>query len=159
MKNKEKFEHYQVRIAESDRYIWYANSKGFVYKVLKSNGKVIQLSGYQKRGFKITKVRGYEENLSHLIASTFMRNYYDGCLIGYKDGDKSNCNVENLFIYSREEHGKNTGYLSKGKGVLLVKDGKKKRYRSVREAAKSIHVSDQTLLDYLGLEEVRYLRS
>lgn len=155
-KPKESFQHYSVKITESRVFVWYVNSEGFVYKIIKStitptfSGSKIMLPGYVKNGFKMIKVRSKEYKLSHLVASKFIKGYYPGCCVNYKDNNKLNCNVENLFIYSKSEHGKNTGYRSKAKAVIIKKNGINKVYRSVREAAKAIYVSYQTLLDYLA---------
>jgi hypothetical protein len=67
------------------------------------------------------------------------------------DGNPRNISIENMRFYSMRLHGKHTGHLSKSRAVV-IKDFKKDpiRYRSVREAAKALYCSYQTLLDYLN---------
>lgn len=152
---KESYDHHSRYLTESNRFIWYINSKGYIHKITKSTNKETILNGYIKDSFKIIKIKSVECRLSHLIAEYFLKDYYPGCCVGYKDGNKLNCDVENLYIYSRIQHGKETGYLAKGMPVIIKRKNKATRYRSIREAAKSINVSYQTLQDYLE-KKVKY---
>lgn len=39
MKNTNNFDHYSMKLTESNKYIWYCSSRGYVYKFLKSAQK------------------------------------------------------------------------------------------------------------------------
>ena len=145
------FEHYSLMVAESDKKIWYANSNGSVTSMLKSIGKSLNIHPFNKGGHATVKINGKETRLSRLIASTFFRNFNPELRVGYKDGNRFNCSIENLYLYTQRIHGKRTGYMSRSKSVI-VKESRQEpvEYRSVREAAKHLYVSYQTLLDYLG---------
>jgi len=146
------YEHFSCRIHESDRYIWYAHSSGYFYKILKSTQKRIDLKGHVKEGDLVIKIGSDKALLAkHLIAKHFYRKYYPGVCIELIDGNPRNISIENMRFYSMRLHGKHTGHLSKSRAVV-IKDFKKDpiRYRSVREAAKALYCSYQTLLDYLN---------
>ena len=145
------YEHYSYKIHESDRAIWYADTRGFILKKYKISGKYTLLKGYIKDGFRVVKINSKECRFARVIAKTFMKEYHDDLLIGYKDNNKKNCSLDNLYLYTRRLHGKKTGYLSKSVPVI-ISDKKKGsvEFRSVRQAAKSLYVSYQTLLDYLA---------
>jgi hypothetical protein len=146
-----RYEHYSYKVDESDYAIWYADTRGFIFKKYKKSGITKIVKGYVREGFRVVKINYVECRFSRVIARAFMKNYQEDLLIGYKDGNRDNCSLQNLFLYSRRTHGKKTGYLSKSTPVI-VKDFKKDpiEYRSVREAAKHLYVSYQTLLDYLA---------
>ena len=157
MKKTNSFDHYSMKLTESKKYIWYVSSRGYVYKFLKSAqksdhdfSKPILVNGYMKDGFRSIKVRNKKKRLSHLIGSLFLKDYYPGCVIGFKDNDPNNLNVPNLFVYSYKEHGLKTGYKAKSMPVVIEKNNKRVTHRSVRSAAKTLNVSYQTLSDYLN---------
>lgn len=146
------YEHFSCRIHESDRYIWYAHSSGYFYKILKSNQKRIDLKGHIKDGDMVIKIGNGKAVLGkHLIAKYFYRNYHPGLCIQLIDGNPRNINIDNMRFYTLKHHGKLTGHLANSKAVI-IKDFKKDpiRYRSVREAAKALYCSYQTLSDYLN---------
>lgn len=157
----DEFEHYSLKIDESDKYIWYASTKGYIYKILKSSlegekrfivKNTIMVYGYLKSGYRTIKVRNKENRMSQLLARTFLKDWYPGCCVGYKDNDPTNLDIRNLYIYSMRTHGKKTGYKSKSMPVIVTRKNPKEtiKYRSVREAAKALYVSYQTLSDYLN---------
>jgi len=143
---KSRFDEY---ITESKWFIWYISSFGRIYKESKKTGKLYILSGTIKEGDLVYKIKGKSYLAKNLAAEKFMRDWYPGCCVGMKSGIK-NFDIENLYIYSMEEHGKNTGYLSKGRQVIVHDGEDATEYRSVRAAAKNLFVSYQTLLDYLN---------
>jgi len=145
------YEHYDIKVNESDRFIWYANSSGYFYKVVKSTKKVIQLHGYMKDGDFIIKMGTKTFMAKHLIASKFYKKYYQGICIELIDGNPKNVSITNMRFYSMKTHGKRTGYLAKSKSVVIFRIGHEPvHYRSVRAAAKALYCSYQTLSDYLN---------
>lgn len=151
------FEHYSIKYDESNKYIWYCSSRGYVYKFLKSAqksdldfSKPILVNGYMHHGFRTIKIQNKQKRLSHLIGSLFLKDYYPGCLIGFKDNDPNNLAVPNMFVYSYKEHGLKTGYKAKSMPVVIEKNNKRVTHRSVRSAAKTLNVSYQTLSDHLN---------
>lgn len=142
--------HYSQLIYENKSWLYYAHSKGYIYKILKSDkSKVVKL-GYMKDGVMSVKLNGKAMNVKTIIASKFMRDYKPGMCIGCKDKDEANLNVENLYLYTMRMHGKLTGYKSRSKKILVTESGITKEYRSVRSCAKALGASYQTLLDYLS---------
>ncbi len=144
------YDHYSYKVDESSHAIWYADTRGFILKKYKKSGITRLVKGYIKRGFRVVKINYKECRFARVIARTFMKNYQDDLLIGYKDGNKENCSLQNLYLYSRRQHGKKTGYLSNSVPVIVDDSKGRKEYRSVRCAAKHLYVSYQTLLDYLA---------
>jgi len=145
------YDHYSYKIDESNNAIWYADTRGFIFKKYKKSGITKIVKGYIKKGFRVVKINYVECRFSRVIAKAFMKNYHDDLLIGYKDNNKENCSLQNLYLYSRRTHGKRTGHLSNSTPVVVQDLNKDPiEYRSVREAAKHLYVSYQTLLDFLS---------
>lgn len=142
--------HYSQLIHENRSWLYYAHSKGFIYKILKSDKTKVVKLGYLKDGVMVIKINGKQKNVKTIIASKFMRDYKPGMCIGVKDKNESNLNVENLYLYSYKMHGKLTGYKSRSKKIIVSEAGVSKVYRSVRSCAKALGASYQTLLDYLA---------
>jgi hypothetical protein len=142
---------YALKVAESKLKIWYVSSDGSVTSVFKSINKKIIIHPFNKDGHATIKINGKETRLSRLIARNFIRGFNSQLRVGYKDGNKFNCNVNNLYLYTQTQHGKRTGYKSRSKAVI-VKEYRQEpiEYRSIRTAAKHLYCSYQTLLDYLS---------
>lgn len=162
MNNKES---YSRLIAESTRSLYYLDTSGRLFRVSKHIGasrEGIDIPShhcYKNKNDKkgtvyITSNIGGMKNvaLHSLMARTFMRGYdpQKHC-VGHRDGNPLNCALDNLYLYTRRSHGKHTGWQSRSKGVI-IKEYKQDpvKYRSVREAAKALFCSYQTLLDYLS---------
>ncbi len=145
-----KYDHYNQILDENKNYIWYINSEGFIFKRSKKTNEDYYLKGYMKNGFLTIKVNFKEHRFKNLVAQFFHKEWFPGCLVGLKDGNQNNISITNLYIYSKKCHGKRTGYLSNSKPVIIIENGLIFKYRSVREAAKSLYVSYQTLSDYLN---------
>ncbi len=144
------YEHYQKLICENSKFYYYASSKGYISRVDKTTHRERIQTPYMHHNRLRVKVSSKDYNLAALIAKTFMRDYKDKCCVGYKDGNITNCSIDNLFLYSYSDHGRKTGYLSRSHPVIVHEFKKEPvRYRSVREAAKALYCSYQTLLDYL----------
>lgn len=144
------YEHHSRLIYENRSWLYYAHSKGYIYKILKSDNTKIKKLGYLKNGILVVKINGKEKNVKTIIAAKFMRDYKPGICVGCKDKNESNLNVENLYLYTYIMHGKLTGYKSRTKKIIVSEAGESKVYRSVRSCAKALGVSYQTLLDYLS---------
>lgn len=159
------------KIQESSIWIWYINTDAQVYRVPKNvvnkcyhykTRKAIPESEkrynkpYIKRGRLVIKINNKEFSVGQLMIKSFSKKYRNSrnFCVGYKDGNKLNCKADNLVVYSYKLHGKNTGYLSKSKPVMIRKKHTKnnQKFRSVREAAKHLNVSYQTLLDYIDVK-------
>lgn len=150
---KIEFEHYDQRISESKRYIWYVSSKGYIFRLCKNTGKRKRLSKYKKgENYVITKAGGKEYHLNQLVAKVFIHKWFEGCFVLSMDNHIFNNNVENLEVISPKEFINRLKSTSRSMPVLITNRIKQKtnRYRSIREAAKTLHVSYQTLADYLN---------
>ena len=106
---------------------------------------------YMNQGKARVKCGQKEFVLKHVVAAAFLPEYRKGASVVCVDGDELNCSVDNLCVMSARQLGRLTGHKSKSHAVT-VKDlstGKVERYRSVKEAAKSLYCSFQTVLDYM----------
>jgi len=99
-----------------------------------------------KRGQAVVKINGSEYTLKNLVARHFVPGYKPGDYVEVKNGNPFDCRARNLRLYTKSEHGRRTGYRSSSQKIIV----KGAEYRSIREAAKALHVSYQTILDYLG---------
>lgn len=111
------------------------------------DGKIYDSENNQLKTFKNTI--GYETveinemyyTVAYLVARAFIKN--DGCmLVGYKDGDINNINVNNLYWYYQ-------GELDSGDDKKLYELNEEgeiiKEYESLKAATKGAHVSLSTL--------------
>lgn len=139
------------QIDESKLFLYYACSDGYILRVLKSTYEESRVRPYKKRGYLAVKVNQKEMVLKQVIAKTFLKDYFDGAVVTHKNGDFKDCRMENLLVLSKGEHIRSTGKTSRGQAVSVTfQNGERKCFASVREAAKGLHCSYQTVLDYLN---------
>lgn len=142
-------------VAESDKKKYYASNKGYILSVNKKTYSEKKLKNYLKSKRKnppyVVKIDGKEYLVKHLIAKAFLRNYKgNGSCILHKDGNKKNCSADNLIIVPKKQINKITGAMSKSHAVTVCDlHGTEQNYSSIRKAAAALHVSYQTLLDYM----------
>ena len=142
---------------KSDGLLWSRidNGKQFIYAV-REDGKVLRCSRddydeqyvavYLKKGHATVKLNNREHRLKNLVAEHFIPGWSPGCPVVCIDGNPLNCDKKNLRVYSKQEHGIKTGWMSRSQPVII--NGVE--YRSIREGAKAIYTSYQTVLDYLS---------
>ena len=104
------------------------------------------VQSYLKKGHATVKINNREHRLKNLVAEHFIECWSPGCPVECIDGNPLNCDKRNLRVYSKQEHGANTGWKSRSQAVII--NGVE--YRSIREGAKAVHASYQTILDYLS---------
>ena len=109
---------------------------------------------YMHKGKLMVKCGQQEFTVKHLVAWAFLENYEKGDCIICVDRDERNCAVENLCVMKSRQLGKLTGHLSRSCPVFVRNNesGQEVRYRSVREGAKALHCSYQTLFNYIKKE-------
>ena len=120
------------------------------------DGKIYDSENNQLKTFKNTV--GYEcveinemyYTVAYLVARAFIKN--DGCmLVGYKDGDINNINVDNLYWYY-------AGELDSGEDKVLYELNENgeiiKEYESLKAATKGAHVSLSTLQTRLVTHDI-----
>lgn len=92
-------------------------------------------------GYKTVEINEMYYTVAYLVARAFIKNY--GCmLVGFKDGDINNINVDNLYWYYE-------GELDSGDDKKLYELNEQgeviKEYESLKETVKGAHVSLSTL--------------
>jgi len=130
-------------------------SKVYTYKICE-NGKVLRTSKkhfiestshpYMKHGNLAIKIASKEYYVKHLVAQAFISGYKKGDSVVLKDSNASNCELGNLLVFKKSELGRITGGDSRRRPVIA--DGVE--YYSVRDCARRLHCSYQTVLDYLS---------
>lgn len=135
-----------ARVCTGKVFYYSVCENGTVIKTSRKLYKESKVKPYLKRGHAVVKINGKEHTLKNLVASKFIESYRKGDYVEVIDGDPFNCHVRNLRLYSQAEHGRRTGYRSSSQPVIV--NGVE--YRSIRECAKALHVSYQTVLDYLS---------
>ena len=121
-----------------------------------TDGKIYDSENNQLKTFKNTV--GYEcveinemyYTVAYLVARAFIKN--DGCmLVGFKDGDINNINVDNLYWYY-------AGELDSGEDKVLYELNEQgeiiKEYESLKAATKGAHVSLSTLQTRLVTHDI-----
>lgn len=96
-------------IAEGKLFKYFACSDGYILRVTKSTYAEKKVKPYLHHNQLTVKINNKDLLLGQLIAKHFVKGWYSGCCIFYKDSNKQNCCADNLIIGSYEEHGKNTG--------------------------------------------------
>ena len=143
---------------KSDGLFWSrinTKCKKFIYSV-REDGKVLRTNRlnfheeyvvpYLRKGHATVKINKREHRLKNLVAEHFLQGWSRGSPVECIDSNPFHCDVKNLRVYSRKEHGVNTGWKSRSQAVII--NGVK--YRSIREGAKAIYTSSQTICDYLS---------
>lgn len=159
-----KIENYSVKIEETDKHIWYVETKGRVYRVTKGlisqNGAIkekdkVYLTPYfnsDKISLRV-KYNRKDRTLKCIVARAFLsRTFKEGDVIKHKDGNIYNCDANNLIIIiPKTLYAKKTGPMSRSKPCFIKRPGEDKptRYRSIKAAARSLFVSDQTLINFI----------
>lgn len=107
---------------------------------------------YLNKGKAKMKCGQKEFVLKHIVAAAFLPEYRTGAAVICIDRNELNCSVDNLCVVGKRQLGRLTGHKSKSHKVTVedLNTGEVKKYRSVREAAKSLHCSYQTVLDYMN---------
>lgn len=142
-------EQYQL-IFENQKYIYYASTLGYVFRKNKHGGTKIIKSSFMKDGRLAVNIAGKTIFLGQLIAKAFMRDYRSNCCVGYKDGNRKNCSVTNLYLLTRFEEGKKVGkFNNRGKCVVVKNNKKILKYKTIKSASKALFCSYRTLRDYL----------
>ena len=121
-----------------------------------TDGKIYDSENNQLKTFKNTV--GYEcveinemyYTVAYLVARAFIHN--DGCmLVGFKDGDINNINVDNLYWYYQ-------GELDSGEDKVLYELNEQgeiiKEYESLKAATKGAHTSLSTLQTRLVTHDI-----
>ena len=135
-----------ARVAIGEVYAYKLREDGVVIKTSKKRFMQSRVKPYLKRGHATVKIAGKEVTLKNLVAKHFVNGYREGACVETLDGNPYNCATGNLRLRTRSEHGKRSGFKSRAQKV--VANGIE--YRSIRQAAKGLHVSYQTLLDYMA---------
>jgi hypothetical protein len=142
---------------DRDGLQWSRICSGIIYDyAVCEDGRVIKCSRvhsvesavkpYLHRGAATVRVNGKMFTLKNLVARHFIRGYHAGAPVECIDGNPFNCRVKNLRVYTMREHGQRTGGRN-SRARKVVANGVE--YRSVRECAKALFVSYQTVLDYI----------
>jgi hypothetical protein len=135
------------RISSSKIFDYYVGSNGEVWRRVRSTGANHKVAVYLKTGHASVKVNGREYTVKNLVARYHIRGHRYGDYVECVDGNPLNCKARNLRIYTKKEHGRRTGYLH-GRAQQVNVDGAE--YPSIRQAAKAMYCSYQTLLDYIS---------
>lgn len=127
-------------------YIYSIGDDGSIIKTSRKQYIETTVKLYLRRGKLMAKIANREYNVKHLVAAAFLPKYKNGMSVCHKDGNPSNCSADNLIVFGKHELGRVTGGESGRKPVIC--NGIE--YFSVRECAKALHCSYQTLSDQLN---------
>lgn len=143
-------ETYQFFHGERADYCVYAN--GTITRTWKKSMIEEIVKPYMHKGKLTVHVSGKNFIVKHVVAAAFLPNYRKGCSVVCVDRDETNCGEDNLCVISKRALGRITGWMSKSQKIEILRPGERayKKYRSIREAAKSLNCSYQTLLDYVN---------
>lgn len=139
-----KMEHYGMKIGEGGMYEYYVHSSGYVWRRNKNTGAIYRNTIFMRNDKYCVKIDGRSEYLHVLIAKVFLAKYYkEGYDIVFKNGDRYDCNVNNLAFEKRSTLRKRTNKNSK---KIVVEDEEKVRiFKSTRAAARWLKTSHQLI--------------
>ena len=127
-------------------YIYSVGDNGSIIKTSRKQYIETTVKPYFKRGKLTVKIANKEYTVKHLVAAAFLDGYKKGMSVCHKDGNPNNCAADNLVIVGRQELGRLTGGDSGRKPVIY--NGVE--YYSIRECAKVLYCSRNTLLNHLA---------
>lgn len=107
------------------------------------------LKPFRKGNLFIVKIKDKDFICARLVANAFIKRLLPEDRVYHKNKLEFDNYYRNLMIISLEELGKRTGYVSRSKRVVEVKDNEIVRsWRSSRQASKDLYISRQTVCDY-----------
>ena len=107
------------------------------------------LKPYNKHELYVVKASGKVMNAARLVANSFIRPLKSNEQVYHKNGLSFDNFYRNLEILSPKELGEKTGYISKSKRVIEIKNNEIIRtWKSARQASKDLFISRQTISDY-----------
>jgi len=131
---------------ESKVYAYQVRADGMIIRTSKKRFVESRVKPFMKRGKLMVKIANREYCVKHLVAAAFMPRYRKGYGVIHRDGDPVNCGLGNLVVMSARKLGRVTGGDSRRKPVTYGGV----EYYSVRDYAKKLYCSCQTLSDYLN---------
>lgn len=153
-----RYEHFDQLVEETHRKLFYVSTRGYAYTIDKFSGKRTDLKpcwhrNYCRVGFS-SKIFGRNPSLKKLVWYVAYKEVPDtlNYCIMTRDGNGMNCSIENLYLEKPCSVRHRTGAMAGRNFPVIVQEYKKEavEYSSVREAAKALYVSYQTLSDYLN---------
>lgn len=152
-----------IKVPKGGEYFWIKllkNNAGKEYFLHTSgivgvrykNGKERMLKSWlNSNGDAMVRVSTKQYKLKNLVAKAVFLYYKKGLAVLHKDRNAMNCDYKNLIVTTPSKLGKATGHLAnKSMPVKAFIGGEWCRFRSVRQGAKALGWSYQTLLDYLN---------
>lgn len=98
----------------------------------------------------IKGVKGLQSGLARMMYVAFVGPIPRNMNVAFVDGDKTNCALANLFLVDRTEFKRENGGKAKARPVIVTDRNGERVYKSVREAARHLDMSYQTLQDWLN---------
>lgn len=150
-RKKPEYEHFKNLVLETRRKLFYVSTTGEATSYDKFSKTETKLKKSMHGGQIRVAIKGLKNpSLKRLVWQIAHGRISDQWHVQCIDGDETNCDIRNLRLISKRQAGQLSGPLSRSKAVIVSAFGRDKRYRSVREAAKALYCSYQTLLDYLS---------
>lgn len=142
---------YTKQFYHSERADFCVYADGRVTRTWKKSMVEELVQVYMRRGKAMLKCGQKTFILKHVVAEAFIPEYRKGASVVCIDRNELNCSVDNLCVMSSRQLGRLTGHMAKSWKITVkeLSTGKTQKFRSVREAAKSLNCSYQTLLDYM----------
>ncbi len=107
------------------------------------------LKPFRKQNLFLIKVKDKDMNCARLVANAFIKTLSPTDRVYHKNKIEDDNFYRNLEVISLKELGKRTGYMSKSKRVVEVKNNEIVRdWGSARKASKDLFISYQTVMDY-----------
>ena len=120
---------------------------GRVRKKLKKGYRY--LKPFRKRNMYVVKMNYETFNLGRLVAHYFIRPLTKEDKVYHKNKLEFDNFYRNLKIMSASEVGKRTGHIGRSRAVVEIKNNEiVRRWRSSREAEKTLFINHQTICDY-----------
>ena len=107
------------------------------------------LKPFRKKNLFLVKIKDKDMNCARLVANAFIKALTKNDRVYHKNKIECDNYYRNLEVITLEELGNRTGYISKSKRVVEIKNNEVIRdWSSARKAAKDLYISYQTVNDY-----------
>jgi len=126
---------------------------GTIISTTKINYVERKITPYNNDGRACVKINEKECCVKNLVALAFIEGYKKGMNVVLQDKNMWNCSLDNLIVVTKQNLGKATGFLSKrNRKVVAINKitNQQIAYLSIRQCAKAMFCSYQTILDYMN---------
>ena len=137
---------------------YYVTRDGDVYSERKKTGKWTKQKIKLFKGNKVVFINGQRKNVSQIVAEVFLKEWYPGCYVDFKNGNKMDVFDWNLEVVTHSEYAKRTIAVlpnthSMRKVGLYENNQLVREFESLVQAGRELYISYDTVKATLKHEQ------